>query len=120
MFRLFLFPYPSSAECSGSGLDGDTIEVQHNLHSERIRLSSIDRPELGQAYGYDAKHAASKLGFGKYVMLQTHGLDMYGRTLADGRLPDGTHVNHTMVKEGWRWSIYREADRPVTEERFHT
>jgi micrococcal nuclease len=25
------------------------------------------------------------------------------RTLADVLLPDGTHVNHTLVKEGWCW-----------------
>jgi len=33
----------------------------------------------------------------------THGLDKYGRTLADVRLLDGTNVNHTLVKEGWCW-----------------
>ena len=34
-----------------SVLDGDTIEVLHNTHPERIRLSGIDCPENGQAYG---------------------------------------------------------------------
>ncbi len=34
-----------------SVLDGDTIEVLHNGRAERIRLSSIDCPEKGQAYG---------------------------------------------------------------------
>jgi len=32
-------------------LDGDTIEVLHNNRAERIRLSGIDCPEKGQAYG---------------------------------------------------------------------
>ena len=32
-------------------LDGDTIEVLHNQHSECIRLIGIDCPEKGQAYG---------------------------------------------------------------------
>ena len=32
-------------------LDGDTLEVLHNRHPERLRLSGIDRPEKGQAYG---------------------------------------------------------------------
>jgi micrococcal nuclease len=50
-----------------------------------------------------AKQAASKLVFGKEVTIQTHGHDKYGRTLADVLLPDGTNVNHTLVKEGWRW-----------------
>jgi hypothetical protein len=41
--------------------------------------------------------------FGKEVTLQTHGLDKYKRTLADVLLPDGTHVNHTLVKDGMCW-----------------
>ena len=32
-------------------LDGDTIEVLNGHHTERIRLSGIDCPEKGQAYG---------------------------------------------------------------------
>ena len=72
-------------------------------HPERIRLSGIDCPEKGQAYGNRAKQAASALVFGKEVILQTHGQDKYGRTLADVFLPDGTNVNHTLVKDGWCW-----------------
>ena len=60
-------------------------------------------PEKGQAFGKKAKQAASKLVFGKEVTLQTHGLDKYGRTLADVFLRDGTHVNHELVKDGWCW-----------------
>ena len=43
------------------------------------------------------------LVFGKGVTLQTHGVDKYGRTLADVILPDGTNVNHMLVKGGWCW-----------------
>jgi endonuclease YncB( thermonuclease family) len=102
---LFLFsPSRAVADFSGpvvSVLDGDTIEVLHNQHHERIRLSGIDCPEKGQAYGNNANHAASSLVFGKEVTLQTHGKDKYGRTLADVLLPDGTNVNHELVKECW-------------------
>ncbi|HKQ35109.1 MAG TPA: thermonuclease family protein [Nitrospiraceae bacterium] len=86
-----------------SVLDGDTIEVLHNNRAERIRLSGIDCPEKGQAFGNRAKQAASALVFGKDVMLDTHGQDKYGRTLADVFLPDGTNVNHQLVKDGWCW-----------------
>jgi len=41
--------------------------------------------------------------FGKEVTPQTHGLDKYGRTLADVLLPDGTNVNHALIKDGWCW-----------------
>jgi endonuclease YncB( thermonuclease family) len=78
--------------------DGDTIEVLHNTHPERVRLSGIDCPEKGHAFGKRAKQAASLLVFGRDVIFQTHGQDKYGRTLEDVLLPDGTNVNHELVK----------------------
>ena len=84
-------------------LDGDTIEVLHNHRPERIRLNGIDCPEKGQAFGTRAKQAASGLVYGMEVALETHGLDKYGRTIADVLLSDGTNVNHTLVKDGWCW-----------------
>ena len=71
-----------AADFSGpvvSILDGDTIEVLHNYRPVRIRLSGIDCPEKGQAYGQRAKQTASALVFGKEVTLQTYGTDTYGR-----------------------------------------
>jgi nuclease-like protein len=47
--------------------------------------------------------AATVLAFGKEVTIQIHGQDKYKRTLADVFLLDGSHVNHTLVKEGWCW-----------------
>jgi endonuclease YncB( thermonuclease family) len=41
--------------------------------------------------------------FGKDVILDTHGQDKYGRTLADVLLRGGTNVNHELVKDGWCW-----------------
>ena len=66
-----------------SVLDGDTIEVPHRQRPERIRLSGIDCPEKGQAFGNNAKQAASALVFGRDVILQTHGQDKYNRTLGE-------------------------------------
>ena len=86
-----------------AALVGDTIKVFQCISHERIRLSGIDCPEKGQAFGNRAKQAASALIFGKDVMLQTHGQDKYGRTLADVFQLDGTHVNHMLVKDGWCW-----------------
>jgi endonuclease YncB( thermonuclease family) len=36
-------------------------------------------------------------------MLQTHGVDKYGRTIADVSLPDGIIVNLELVRNGWCW-----------------
>jgi micrococcal nuclease len=72
-------------------------------HVERIRLSGIDCPEKGQAYGNNAKPAASELAFGKDVTIQTHDYDKYTRTLGDVILPDGMNLNQELVKQGWCW-----------------
>jgi micrococcal nuclease len=101
-----------------SVLDGDTIEVLHNTHPERIRLSGIDCPEKGQAYGKKAKQAASELAFGKEVTFQIHGKDKYGRTIGDVILPDGTNVNHSLVKEGWCWWYRKYAPGDTVLERL--
>ena len=79
---LFL-PELGAADFSGlivSVLDGDSIEVLPNQHPERIRLSGIDCPEKGQAYGKRAKQAASELAFDKEVTIQTHGHNKYKHT----------------------------------------
>lgn len=90
---ILLIPSLSFADFTGpvvSVLDGDTIEVLHDTHPERVRLSGIDCPEKGQAFGKRAKQAASALVFGKEVTLLTHGQDKYGRTLADVLLSQET------------------------------
>ena len=97
-------------------IDGDTIEVLHNNRAERIRLSGIDCPEKGQAFGKRAKQAASELVFGKEVTLQTIGKDKYGRTIADVLLGDGTNVNQQLVKEGWCWWYRKYAPGNTTLE----
>jgi len=97
-------------------LDGDTIEVLHNQHPERIRLSGIDCPEKGQAYGQKAKDAVADLAFRKEVTVQTHGKDKYKRTLADLILSDGTSVNQQLVKDGWCWWYRKYAPRDTVLE----
>ena len=99
-------------------LDGDTIEVLNGHHADRIRLSGIDCPENGQAHSKKAKQAASALGFGKEVTLQTHGKDKYGRMLADVLLTDGTNVNHELVNQGWCWWYRKYAPGDTELERL--
>jgi endonuclease YncB( thermonuclease family) len=108
MLLLLLFSphHTSAADFTGpvvGVLDGDTIEVLHNNRAVRIRLNAIDCPEKGQAYAKKAKQTVSALAFGKEVTLRTHGLDKYGRTIADVLLMNGTNVDHELVKYGWCW-----------------
>ncbi|WP_080885624.1 thermonuclease family protein [Nitrospira japonica] len=50
-----------------------------------------------------AKQAASALVFGKEVTVRTHGMDKYGRIIANVLLPDGSNVNNELVKDSWCW-----------------
>ena len=48
------FPIVTIAGFTGpvdSVLDGDAIEVLHNHHLKHVRLSGIDCPQKGQAFG---------------------------------------------------------------------
>ena len=75
----------------------------HDKFAERIRLHGIDCPERKQAFGTKAKQVASELMFGREVTVKDHGRERFGRTIATVLLPDGTNVNHELVKEGWCW-----------------
>ncbi|HSL05229.1 MAG TPA: thermonuclease family protein [Nitrospiraceae bacterium] len=122
-FALLLFPYVSFADFSGlvvSVLDGDTLEVLNGHHADRIRLSGIDCPEKGQAYGKRAKQAASALTFGKDVTVQTHGHDKYKRILGDVILPEGMYLNQELVKQGWCWWYQKYAPGDTVLEELET
>jgi endonuclease YncB( thermonuclease family) len=84
--------------------DGDTIKVltaEHQLL--RIRVSWIDAPEMGQAFGNNAKQAMSALVFGKDVELRPHTTDRYGRLVAMVFV-DGQDAGLELIKEGLAWA----------------
>jgi endonuclease YncB( thermonuclease family) len=80
-------------------LDGDTLEFLNGHNTERIRLSGIDCPEKGQAFGTRAKQGAPTLAFGKEVTVQTYGHDKYKRTIGNVLLPDGMNLDQELVKQ---------------------
>jgi len=94
------------------------VKVLNNPRADRICLSGIDCPDRGQAFGKRAKQAASELAYGKEVTLQTFGKGKYHRTIADVILPDGTNVNHALVKEGWCWWYRKYAPGDTRLERL--
>ena len=83
--------------------DGDSIKVLRERTEVTIRLEGIDCPELGQAFGRQAKQQTSDLSFGKMVYIQVKGKDRYGRTLANVTLPDGSSLNSELVRSGYAW-----------------
>lgn len=93
--------------------DGDTLTLRTENKTLKVRLSGIDTPELGQAFGNNAKQALSALAFGKSVTIKSSGEDRYGRTL--GYIFTGDqNINTMMVRMGMAWQ-YRRYDK--TKER---
>jgi len=83
--------------------DGDSLTLVGADGLEiSVRLRGIDAPELGQAYGYEAKQALQSLLNSGTVGLSEPEKGKYGRYVADVYLGD-TWVNQAMVAEGHAW-----------------
>ncbi len=94
-------------------LDGDTIELLHNGHPERIRLKGIDCPEKKQPFGQKAKQFTSSLIFGKTVTVVPSEKGRYGRTIGDVFLPNGGNLSYELVKAGLAWWYQKYSDDVV-------
>jgi endonuclease YncB( thermonuclease family) len=107
IFAFLCWPTAAFADFTGKVvrvMDGDTLEVlTQDMTPIRVRLSGIDCPEKGQAFGQRAKQAASDLAFGKTVEVRDTGRDRYGRTVGEVMLQDGRSLNRELVRAGLAW-----------------
>jgi endonuclease YncB( thermonuclease family) len=96
--------------------DGDTITVRmiDTGRQERVRLATIDAPEMNQPYGKAAKKSLSDLVFGKKIRLEIMDRDQYGRVVGEV-FADGLNVNIEQIRKGFAWH-YKEYQRQQTEE----
>lgn len=91
--------------------DGDTISVDMNGNTEKIRLIGVDTPEthdprkVVQCFGQAASEFTKQLVNTQSVRLEADSLssnrDRYGRLLRYVYLPDGKLVNAEIIKEGF-------------------
>jgi micrococcal nuclease len=91
-------------------VDGDTIRVRVDGHTERVRYIGVDTPESVkpgtpvQCYAKRAAAANAALVAGRSVRLvgDVEQRDRYGRLLAYVyREPDGAFVNARLVRDGY-------------------
>src|SRR5262245_47846253 len=62
--------------------DGDTAIVSNFSSETTLRLFAIDCPEDSQPWGDTATAGLIKMVARRFVYIETHGVDAYGRTLA--------------------------------------
>lgn len=96
--------------------DGDTITVKmiDTGRQERVRLATIDAPELNQPYGKASKKSLSDLVFGKKVRLEFVDRDQYGRLVSEVFV-NGMNVNAEQIRRGFAWH-YKQYQNQQTEE----
>lgn len=92
-------------------VDGDTIEVEINGTKESIRFIGIDTPETVdprkpvQCFGREASAKTKSLLEGRSVRLEADSSqgerDKYNRLLRYVFLPDGTHINDLLIRQGY-------------------
>jgi endonuclease YncB( thermonuclease family) len=97
--------------------DGDTITILDRAKVQhKIRLSGIDAPEKGQAFGDRAKENLSRLVFDKTVEAHCHKKDRYGREVC--KVTRGsTDVNLEQLKAGFAWWYREYAKEQTSQER---
>lgn len=92
--------------------DGDTVAVlRSDKTTVKVRLASIDAPELDQPYGRKSKKALSDLIYGKTVEVDDRGVDLYGRTI--GLILAPLDVSEEMVREGAAWDFVKYNTDPA-------
>jgi endonuclease YncB( thermonuclease family) len=91
--------------------DGDTVAFQAADGKHRIRLDSVDAPEIGhgedqpgQPFGREARDHLAAWISGKALKAECYGRDQYGRDLCDLVAADGASANREMVRAGYAWA----------------
>ncbi|MDB5258968.1 MAG: Micrococcal nuclease [Candidatus Taylorbacteria bacterium] len=92
-------------------VDGDTLVADVAGHEVTLRLIGIDTPEVVdrrkpvQCFGKEASEEGKRLLADKDVLIEKDpsksDYDLYGRTLAYIKLPDGLFYNRYMIEHGF-------------------
>ena len=94
--------------------DGDTVVVLDAANAQhKIRLTGIDAPERGQAFGTKSKEHLSDSVAGKFVVVEYEKRDRYKRILGKVLLND-KDMNLEQVRAGlaWHYKKYQKEQTP--------
>jgi len=95
--------------------DGDTITLKTHTEEKKIRLASIDAPELNQPFGVESRDMLRSLVLGKQVQVDFIKKDRYARLVGKVVL-NSDDINLKQVQLGAAW-VYREylKEMPIKE-----
>ena len=119
LFGLLLSPYTQArpdAETLAqviAVIDGDTLLLMPSSSAGaqqrfyKLRLADIDAPEIGQAFGEEAKRQLASWVLHQTIRVVTVATDRYGRRIGWVRLvkpsPEDTDVGTELVQQGLAW-----------------
>lgn len=97
-------------------IDGDTVDVEINGETYRVRYVGVNTPESDEVCYQDAKNANSALVMGKTVTLvrDQSDTDRYDRLLRYVYVDGGTFVNERLVGDGWAEAVEYPPDTLYT------
>jgi len=91
--------------------DGDTFNILVNGRQQRVRMASIDAPEIGrdrerpgQPHSQASRDALAKLIAGRTLTLDCHERDRYERNVCDVPLEGSMTANQRQVASGMAWA----------------
>ena len=83
--------------------DGDTFTVQRGSSLYKVRLAEVDAPEMGQAFGPQARRFTEKAALGRRVRVDVVMIDRYDRRVGTVIIEDGRVLNEELVHAGLAW-----------------
>ncbi len=102
IYLLFYLPLKAQETVVTNVIDGDTIKIEYQNKTLKVRLAGIDTPELKQEFGLEAKKALEEKVLNKKVYIDGYKKDRYGRLIADLRIGP-RWINKELVDEGYAW-----------------
>ena len=100
--------------------DGDSITVLDDTRTQhKIRLSGIDAPERGQAFGNVSKESLAEQVAGQSVAVEWDKVDRYGRKVGKVLLA-GLDSNLVQIKRGlaWHYKKYEREQSPADRQSY--
>ena len=98
--------------------DGDTLTLVDATEVQfKIRLSGIDSPEKGQAFGQFCKNSLSDLAYGRAAQIDWKKLDRYGRIIGTV-LVDERDMSLEQIRRGCGWHYKKYQNEQSTNDRL--